>query len=64
MDENIKVVDKIHSDSMMQNGWVVVVSLAEGDIHYGLFASKESAIEYGKKMINATIYQLFFPTLH
>ena len=64
MDENINVVDTLYSDSMMPNGWVVIVSLTEGDIIYGSFASKEDAIQYGKGMVNATIKRMFFPTIH
>ena len=64
MDENINVVEGRYSDSMWPNGWIVIVALTSGDIHYGPFASKDEAIEYGRKLINATIYRLYFPTLH
>lgn len=59
------VVDKVvHSDSMMQNGWVVICALTAGDVFYGGFSNKETAIEYGKKLINARVVPLYFPTLH
>ena len=64
MQDNVVVKDALHSDSMMRNGWIVIVALSQGDVHYGPFASKEDAIDYGRNLINATIYQLFFPALH
>lgn len=64
MNDNVTIHDPLYSDSMWPNGWIVVVALTAGDVHYGPFASKEEAIEYGRKLINATIYRLYFPTLH
>ena len=64
MDENINVVEPRYSDSMWPNGWIVIVSLTDGDWNYGPFASKEDAIEYGKRLVNATIKRIFYPSMH
>ena len=64
MDENVNVVEARYSDSMWPNGWIVIVSLTDGDWNYGPFTTKESAIEFGKKMVNATIMRIFYPSLH
>lgn len=64
MQDNVVIHDAVYSDSMLRSGWLVIVALTGRDVHYGPFASKEDAIEYGRNMINATIYQLYFPTIH
>lgn len=56
--------DSLYSDSMMPNGWIVVVSVNDKDIVYGGFNSKEEALDYGRKLANAKVQRLFFPTLH
>lgn len=64
MNDNIIIKDQLYSDSMYPNGWIVIVALSSGEVHYGPFANKDEAVEYGRKMVNATIYRLYFPTLH
>lgn len=61
---SIVIRDTPYSDGMMRNGWIVMASLSTGDVHYGLFANQNEAIEYGKKLINAIVYPVFFPSHH
>lgn len=46
------------------NGYMVVCALATQDIHYGLFDTIDEATKFGSKLINATIYPMYTPTLH
>lgn len=61
---NVVVDESSHSDSMLRNGYIVICALTAGDIFYGGFSNKETAIEYGSKLINARVVPLYFPTLH
>lgn len=56
--------DSLYSDSMMPNGWIVIVHVSGKDIAYGGFNSKEEALQHGSRLANARVQRLFFPTLH
>ena len=64
MGDHVVIRDTLYSDGMMRIGWIVVTGLSHGDTYYGVFASKDEAVEYGKKLINAVVYPIFFPSQH
>lgn len=63
--QDIKDIKVIHAQTEAPtNGYMVVCALALGDIHYGLFDTIDEATKFGSRLINATIYPIYTPTLH
>ena len=44
-------------------GWITSTQTdTDGQIFYGFFSTKEEAIEWGKKLINAVVEPVYHPT--
>lgn len=62
----IKIQDFESTESSELVGWLTMTWLQESGewINYGLFDTQDKAIEFGKRLINATITPLYMPVLH
>jgi hypothetical protein len=46
-------------------GYVTSTTLDDGEVViYGVFETKDKALEFGSKLINCLVYPIYPPTLH